>query len=316
MARSRNIKPAFFTNDSLAECQPLARLLFIGLWTIADREGRLEDRPKKIKAEILPYDNIDCDFLLHELHENGFIIRYCADDISYIQVVNFVKHQNPHMKEGESTIPAPDLYSAKPGNSGTSPADSLIPLIDSPIPETPLPSKARGTVYSENFEYFWKTYPNRTGKAAAYKAYQSALKTHKELTHAILIDSARRFADAHASARTPSQYIPHPTTWLNQGRWEDDLSRITARSNGTQPAPNARGSQFSALMAAASELMQESGPGESMGQAGLPEWGLGSPFGLQPAAGHGQTGLPQLAHRGDTASGHTIDHDGFNPTDG
>jgi hypothetical protein len=48
MARSRNIKPGFFTNDELAECHPLGRLLFAGLWTIADKRG-LDDRPKKLK---------------------------------------------------------------------------------------------------------------------------------------------------------------------------------------------------------------------------------------------------------------------------
>lgn len=58
MARSRNIKPAFFFNEQLAEVAPLGRLLFIGLWTIADREGRLEDRPRKIKAEVLAYDDL------------------------------------------------------------------------------------------------------------------------------------------------------------------------------------------------------------------------------------------------------------------
>lgn len=50
MARARNIKPAFFMNDELAEIDPLGRLLFIGLWTIADREGRLEDRPARHKS--------------------------------------------------------------------------------------------------------------------------------------------------------------------------------------------------------------------------------------------------------------------------
>jgi hypothetical protein len=64
MARARNIKPGFFLNDELAECEPLARLLFAGLWCIADREGRLEDKPKRIKVEILPYDDCDIDYLL------------------------------------------------------------------------------------------------------------------------------------------------------------------------------------------------------------------------------------------------------------
>ena len=44
--RARNIKPGFFKNDALAELDFAGRLLFIGLWGIADRAGRLEDRPK------------------------------------------------------------------------------------------------------------------------------------------------------------------------------------------------------------------------------------------------------------------------------
>jgi hypothetical protein len=132
MARSRNIKPSFFTNDVLGECSFPARITFAGLWTIADREGRLEDRPKKIKAEILPYDDFDMNSLLTELHARGFIIRYSVENVNYIQVVNFTKHQNPHMKEGASTIPAPDLHSAStvpdPERVVTSPALTLNPI--------------------------------------------------------------------------------------------------------------------------------------------------------------------------------------------
>ena len=46
MARARNIKPGFFRNADLVEMPIEARLLFIGLWTLADRSGRLEDRPR------------------------------------------------------------------------------------------------------------------------------------------------------------------------------------------------------------------------------------------------------------------------------
>jgi hypothetical protein len=107
MARARNIKPGFFTNDELGELPALARLLWIGLWTICDRDGRCEDRPKKIKAEVLPYDECDADALLRLLAERGFIQRYEADGLRCIQVVNWSKHQNPHVKESPSTIPAP-----------------------------------------------------------------------------------------------------------------------------------------------------------------------------------------------------------------
>lgn len=108
MARSRNIKPGLFTNDDLAECDIFARFLFTGLWTIADRAGRLEDKPKKIKIQVLPYDDVDCDELLQQLHNHGFIVRYSVDDKSYIQIVHWDKHQNPHKNEAESEIPGTD----------------------------------------------------------------------------------------------------------------------------------------------------------------------------------------------------------------
>ncbi len=105
MSRSRNIKPGFFQNDTLAECDPLARILFAGLWCEADREGRLEDRPKKIKAACLPYDDCSISDLLNQLASGGFIRRYSVDGKAYIQVVEFKRHQNPHKKEAVSIIP-------------------------------------------------------------------------------------------------------------------------------------------------------------------------------------------------------------------
>ena len=110
MARSRNIKPGFFTNEHLGELDPLARLLFAGLWCHADREGRLEDRLKRLKPQILPFDNCDIEALANSLFKKGFIQRYVVDGKGYIQISEFRKHQNPHMKEQPSTIPAPDKH--------------------------------------------------------------------------------------------------------------------------------------------------------------------------------------------------------------
>lgn len=124
MARARNIKPAFFTNDVLADIEPLGRLLFIGLWTIADRSGRLEDRPRKIKAEVLPYDDCDIDGLLDDLSTHGFIERYEIDGAKFIEVTNFTKHQNPHKNEAISTIQAPYKYGASTSHEKTSVADN------------------------------------------------------------------------------------------------------------------------------------------------------------------------------------------------
>ncbi|MDY7559933.1 hypothetical protein QN366_04975 [Pseudomonas sp. CCC3.2] len=136
MARSRNIKPGFFSNEHLAEVDFATRLLFIGLWTEADREGRLEDRPRRLKMALFPADNLDIDSMLFSLHDLGFIDRYSVDGANYIQIVNWAKHQNPHLKETKSTIPERSEIEPCPVKEGAStmqapdenssiPADSL-----------------------------------------------------------------------------------------------------------------------------------------------------------------------------------------------
>lgn len=136
MARARNIKPSIMANERLAELPPCARLLFIYLWMLADREGRLEDRPKRIAALALPYDrDIDVDGLLDLLAGGGFIDRYTVGELAVIQIGNFAKHQSPHVRESASELPAMEQGTTKVvtkhnlGSAEASPRspDSLIP---------------------------------------------------------------------------------------------------------------------------------------------------------------------------------------------
>ena len=108
MARTRSLKPSFFKNEHLAECEPMARLLFAGLWTLADSQGRLECRPLRIKAELFPYDNCDIVALLGQLEARGFVIAYRVGDQNYIQIPKFTEHQRCHPSERPEGIPAAD----------------------------------------------------------------------------------------------------------------------------------------------------------------------------------------------------------------
>jgi hypothetical protein len=143
MARARNIKPSIFKNELLGEADPLLTIVFIGLWCLADREGRLEDRPKRIKAEILPYrDLTDFNGYLTVLERMDFIQRYEVDGEAYIQVTNFKKHQAPHKTERASEIPEPPAKTkscpltvkAPLSNGSDHVKESLIP--DSLIPDS------------------------------------------------------------------------------------------------------------------------------------------------------------------------------------
>jgi hypothetical protein len=139
MARARNIKPAFFKNEHLLNLSYAARLLFIGLWTLADREGRLEDRPKRIKLDLFPDDEIDVDSLLSELHhsEGDFIKRYEISGKRCIQIIKFLKHQKPHKKEAESELPPLPIIEIKKAEERHDPAEKKngLPEIGSTEPE-------------------------------------------------------------------------------------------------------------------------------------------------------------------------------------
>jgi len=107
MARIRYLKPDFFLDEDIAELPHGHRIAFQGLWCYADREGRLEDKPKKLKALIFPYEPADFEKILNDLTKKPFIIRYLSCGKPYIQIVNFKKHQKPHHTEKPSEIPEP-----------------------------------------------------------------------------------------------------------------------------------------------------------------------------------------------------------------
>jgi hypothetical protein len=105
MARARLFKPMFFANAKLSEVSAHGRLLFVSLWTLADREGRLKDEPRVIKGMTFPFENVNVDRLLGQLNDLGFVQRYVVDGEHFVQITKFKKHQRPHQNEPASTLP-------------------------------------------------------------------------------------------------------------------------------------------------------------------------------------------------------------------
>ncbi len=227
MPRARNIKPGFFKNEMLGEMPYEYRLLFIGLWTLADRCGRLEDRPKRIKGELFPYDSLDVDQGLNWLAkgEDAFILRYEGNGGRYIQILHFEKHQSPHFREQASTIPAPGI-----GEAGTMEAQlnphSLIPdtLIPDSLTTAVKAKRSRGSEgkprgEAEGFNAFWTAYPRKVAKQNAMKAWQK-LNPAQPL-QAIILQAVESQKASGQWQREGGQFIPYPATWLNGQRFED-----------------------------------------------------------------------------------------------
>ena len=187
MARSRNIKPGFFKNELLSECSPLARILFTGLWCEADREGRLEDRPKRLKVAILPYDDCSIDDLIMELVQRGFVLRYEAGGTRYLQILNFLKHQQPHHKEAASQIPAPkqgashaqdkhepSMTQERVKQSASCPTDSLLSDSLNLIPDSKVARASPDAPTTPVWDAYATTYRERYGEPPVRNAKVNA----------------------------------------------------------------------------------------------------------------------------------------------
>jgi hypothetical protein len=141
MARSRLLKPGFFLSEELGRLSFAHRLAFAGLWTIADRAGRLDDRPTRIRVELFPYDveppcphcrgrGLDLNEVLNDLHRGDFLTRYIAPTGPAIAIRSFLRHQSIHPREAPSIIDPP------PRNR---------PEIAKPLPSREKDGTSRGT---------------------------------------------------------------------------------------------------------------------------------------------------------------------------
>jgi hypothetical protein len=245
MARIRTIKPEFFDDPEIGDLTLWARLFFIGLWVQADREGRLLADYRRLKARIFPFDAKCPDLakLAEELHVKGMIRRYQdSQGRECLWLPGFLKHQRPHPKEPPSIIepcPDPQKQAEKPeavkkhgepckktasrvdygsldyGSGNGSGNGSL----DHGSGEAS--AEADGAVDADGFEQFWASYPKRVGKGDARKAWR--ILHPPDALQSRIRDALARQRLSRQWMADGGKYIPHPSTWLNQQRWDDDV---------------------------------------------------------------------------------------------
>ena len=255
MARSRNIKPGFFQNEDLGELSPLTRLAFIGLWGYADFRGCIEYRPKRLKAQILPYDECDFEEIVNNLDKSGFIRKYSVQEKQYIKVVNFTKHQNPHKNEEDKGSDIPDITKSdsqdtdskvltinrdKNGttldNDGTTRADSLNLIPDSLIKDKPKNNvssvtskskskadvktkKSRKPKFTEKdekeFQEFFSNYPRQVGEFKARKAWDKKRPPFEKVMEALEWQKEEKVFG------DDHNFAPNPEKYIADERWTD-----------------------------------------------------------------------------------------------
>lgn len=244
MARIRTVKPEFFTSLSNGALSRDARLLYIGLYTYCDDEGRGVHDARVIKGALFPLDDDmtheSVTLLISELHRAGKVILYEVDGKPLLRVAGWhhqkISHPTPSRlpPEDSGKVLEPSRKSRRSraravsvsvsGNREQGRANGCAPE-HPPERNGEGPPPAGPAELVSNFDRFWDACPRKIGKARARAKFDSA--TRRGVPPEQLIDAMTRAAATWTRAHTEERFIPHPATWLEQGRWDDEDSTLT-----------------------------------------------------------------------------------------
>ena len=253
MARIRTIKPEFFTSPDTASVSHTARLLYVAMWCLADDYGRGEMNMLQLRAFAFPEEDHWLDSELQRKSKefqslckevvNGFGIDvYRHRGRTFYSIPSWDEHQKTQ-RRAKSRFPAPDDAESVPDqrfscSGGTS--ESLQGSSEQTQGNVPLGTGKRniGTgeqgikdmsetssdvstpkpnAYPDEFEQWWRAYP-RHKNASKKKSLNSWRKALKIVEADRLLELTRTYAANPGVDEV--RLIPHPTTWLNEHRWE------------------------------------------------------------------------------------------------
>lgn len=224
MARKRMIDPNIWQSEDFSKLSNLSKIIFIGLFSLADDEGYGKANPTLIKNSIFPFDEklrtTDIKQSLQEIATNMSIVFYTAEDgKDYYLLSNWSKWQSIQ-KPTESKIPElNDECTVILQDNYSSPTVGL-----QPNRKEENKNRIEKEYMVKNFEEFYAVYPRKVKKDAAFKSWEK-INPNDKLKEVILSNLKKQIAfygwDKLKSK--DMQYVPHPSTWLNNKRWEDEL---------------------------------------------------------------------------------------------
>lgn len=193
------------------ELRPSAKLLYGELTALCDKTGYCW-ASNRYFAELYRLSDKTVSELMLQLEKRGHIRR---------EVIRSEKNEvvQRRIYAGVfSVIPSPEKSGeGSPEKSGEPPPKNPAHIVTSNNKQDNPPIAPRGGE-ADDFDRFWQAYPKKVGKQAARKAFHRVKTPVESLLRAI---SEQKRSDQWS--RDGGRFVPNPATWLNQGRWEDDL---------------------------------------------------------------------------------------------
>lgn len=231
---NRLLKESICTSENIDQLSAFNENFFYRLIVNCDDYGRIDARPKILASKLYPLKDIrsgQIEGALRALTSAELVTLYVVGGKPFLQMNTWDRHQTVRAKK--SKYPGPDeadsmiadVCNLQSSASKCKQMNADAPVIQSnPIQSesnpnpNPNPTRARGGAKGTDFERFWQAYPKKIGKAAAEKAL-SRVKIPVD----VLIAAVEKQKLSEQWTREAGRYIPNAATWLNQGRWEDEL---------------------------------------------------------------------------------------------
>lgn len=187
-----------------------------------DDYGRGSADPELLKGFVFPrrkgVTEASIEKSLQDLANIGSILLYEVDGESYFCFPNWADHQRIQTKK--SRFPSPDdgiIKNSTVSHGEPPPESNPIQSESNPNPNTNPNPNARDT-RGAAFEKFWSAYPRKEGKQKARAAFDKVTAPLE-----VLLAAIENHKQSAQWTKDNGQYIPHPATWLNGKRWEDQM---------------------------------------------------------------------------------------------
>ena len=259
---NRILKESICTSEEIDKLSAFQETVFYRLIVNCDDFGRADARPKLLASKLFPLKDIraaQIEDALRALTSAELVITYTVGGKPFLQMKTWDRHQQVRNKV--SKFPSPEDADCKQLQSIDSNCNQMIanvPVIQSnPIQSesNPNPNPMHAGAGGEAFDRFWSAYPKKVGKQDAARAFR---KVYSKVSVEDMIAAVEWQKRSDQWTRDGGRYIPNPSTWLNQGRWEDE------RRAGGDPQVQHHGEAMSPAMRAAVAKMME---GEDDGPA-------------------------------------------------
>lgn len=258
---NRILKDSICRSETLDGLSWFEEVLFYRLIVSCDDYGRFDGRPMIVKNLLFPLKNdlpVDAvsDALL-SLARKGLVVLYSFDGKRYLYLPTWNEHQSPRAKN--SKYPAPENGTIENVCENEHESERLCENVKSDENICKHMSEDESNIrirysnsnssndirYSSNetdnararakeaFDAFWTAYPRKVAKKTAEKAFSKV----EQSAYPLLLPALERHKRSRQWTKDGGDYIPNPSTWLNQRRWEDDTP-------DARFAPEERGNPF------------------------------------------------------------------------